>query len=425
LYDSRLVYKIRFYSYVQNYTKVCYMIEICKWKNNADSPVLLFIDDLANVWVDSNGNGQLDLGEDWGYWKYSKGSSMRFLEEQLLKDFPEIKVTFFVPVGERVGMIKNPTIKSISKKINSDQESIDFFRKVHEHPNYELAYHGTTHGIVGETAKDFIQEWETFNSLEEALERIKEGKEIFKDAVGEYPKGGKYCGYKSNKFSDDSIDQSGFLWWCRYWNRGKLEGDNNGISGNDANPITNFDIKYFGKNNVIDIPSTVNGGLLNGLFPPYSSGIKGIIKKILKPYLLKRKLKQIDFLLNNKLVISIQEHIAPSRDDGQIQTPNIYDDKESLLAIFKYLKDKNVWYCTCTELANYVRLRDSINISINTNSSFSFKGNIDYNRRNQEISLYFKDRKNLKIKLPNNQILTSNKGYINIPVLKGEYELIY
>ncbi|MGG6433235.1 hypothetical protein ACPF7I_13605 [Anoxybacillus sp. D401a] len=401
------------------------MIEICKWKNNADSPVLFFIDDLANVWVDSNGNGQLDLGEDWGYWKYSQGSSMRFLEEQLLKQFPEVKVTFFVPVGERVGMIKNPTIKSISKKINSDQESIDFFRKVHEHPNYELAYHGTTHGIVGDTAKDFIQEWESYSSLEEALERIKEGKEIFKETVGEYPKGGKYCGYKSNEFSDDSIDKSGFLWWCRYWNRGIIDDPSCDIGGNDRNPITNFDIKYFGKNNVIDIPSTVNGGLFNDILKPNYKSIKGIAKILLKPFLLKRKLSQIDYLLKNNLIISIQEHIAPSRDDGRIQTPNIFSDLDSLKYIFNYLKNKNVWYCTGTELADYVTIRDSIKINVIEENKFVLKKLKDISRvKNKEITISFNQSSKYKsVNTPLKSEIEICQGFCTIPVEEGIFHL--
>lgn len=76
-------------------------------------------------------------------------------------------------------------------------------------------------------------------------------------------------------------------------------------------------------------------------------------------------MKTVDYLLDNKLVISIQEHMAPSRDDGRRQAPNIIDDKYSLLHLFNYLKTKNVWYCTGSELADYVYLRDHIEIQVN------------------------------------------------------------
>ena len=126
-------------------------ISICKWYNNAVSPVLLFIDDLANVWVDVNGNGEIDMEEDWGYGKNGENSSFRFLNEAILKDFPYVKTTFFVPVGIRCGMIEAPEIKSISKFINCDEETKAFFKAVNDNEKFEIAYHGTTHGKPGKT----------------------------------------------------------------------------------------------------------------------------------------------------------------------------------------------------------------------------------------------------------------------------------
>lgn len=396
-------------------------IEICTWYNNADSPVMFMIDDLANVWVDTNNNGSIDLGEDWGYWKYHENSSMRFLEEKLLKYFPNVKVTFFVPVGDRVGMVKNPKISSISKKINSDQDSIRFFKEIHNNPMYELAYHGTTHGSVGDQSEDFIQEWESFSSLEEALEVIQIGKEIFKDTVGEYPKGGKYCGYKGNNFSDQSIDKSEFLWWCRYWNRGLIESASCKISGNDKNPKSNFDVKFFGDNKVIDIPSTIDGGMFNSLVHFNKNSFKGILKGILKPWLIKRKIRKLEYLIKNRLVISIQEHMAPSRDDGEIQLPNIFTDINSLSNIFSYLADKNVWYCTGTELAEYVFLRENSVIYCNNNS---FQIECDFKDfYNKEITIKINSKLYKQIVLPDKKKLNIINGVVTIPILKGKYTL--
>jgi len=47
--------------------------------------------------------------------------------------------------------------------------------------------------------------------------------------------------------------------------------------------------------------------------------------------------------------LSIQEQISPSREDSKRQTPNIFDNKESLGIFFKYLKKKNICYCPCSE----------------------------------------------------------------------------
>lgn len=404
-------------------------IEICKWFNNADSPVLFMIDDLANVWVDANGNGKVELGEDWGYHKNAVNSSFRFLNDEILKVFPEVKTTFFTPVGVRVGMIENPKIKSISKLINCDKGTKDFFREIHNDQRFEIAYHGTTHGKVGKTSNDFKQEWELFENVEEAINTINGGKEIYKEVFGQYPKGGKYCGYTSNIFSDESIDKTNFLWWCRYCNLDTKNAIKNGyhdknVYGNDGFSITNFDIKKFGDNEVIDIPSTVPGNMFNALLYINTKTFKGKVKAILKKHLIHKKINEIEYLLNHSLVISIQEHIAAARDDGRRQTPNIFDDKESLKLIFNYLKGKNVWYCTGSELAEYVNLRDNIKLTSTNDNKFSFEFNLKKEINRKVVTLRVMDSKRSMVKVPNGQVIKIKNRVVNVPMLVGEYELI-
>ncbi|GIP27530.1 hypothetical protein J23TS9_26600 [Paenibacillus sp. J23TS9] len=396
-------------------------IERCKWYNNARSPVLFMIDDLANAWVDTSGNGIVDEGEDWGFFRDEERSSFRFLQERVLADHPEVKVTFFVPVGERVGMIRNPVCSMYSKPINADEASRDFFRQVHQHPSFELAYHGTTHGVVGEEAKDFVQEWASFSSLNEALVRIGEGLDIFMDAVGTRPMGGKYCGYTSNTFSDESIDESGFEWWCRYWNRGKTESSNDPSCGTDSDPVTNYDVKRFGKSGVLDIPSTVNGALLNSVYHGRNT-IKDIVKQTFKKSFIRWKLREIDGLLKRRLVISVQEHIAPSRDDGKRQSPNIFDDRESLLQIFRHIRGKKVWYCTCSELADYVNLRDHVQIEHRDQHHFELRHEAQY--RKKLLSLWFGEKRPFRIMLPDRSALNVVDGVANLPVLEGIYSIV-
>ena len=397
-------------------------IEICKWYNNADSPVLFFIDDLANVWVDTNNDGKVDLGEDWGYAKREKNSSFNYLENIILKNFQDIKTTFFVPVGVRVGIIENPKIKVISKMINCDAKTKFFFKSINNDSKYEIAYHGTTHGKVGQNRNDFKQEWELFNSVDEAINIINKGKEIYKEVFGCYPTGGKYCGYESNQFSDESIDKTDFIWWSRYWNRGIEESCEDNICGNDKNLLTNYDIKFFGVNKVVDIPSTINGGLLSGVLNPNSKTIKGVAKIILKDYLIKKKLKQVDFLLNNKLVISVQEHMAPSRDDGRRQTPNIFDDEKSVRYIFNYLKNKNVWYCTGTELAEYVLLREKAKINHINNNQFELKINLNKHVDFEFITIKLNDEFK-KVKAPNEKIYIIKNSIVNLPIINGIFTI--
>lgn len=398
--------------------------EICKWYNNADSPVSLLIDDLTNVWVDVSGNGVVELGEDWGYAKYGENSSMSYLEKSILDEFPQVKVTFFVPVGIREGVIEDPEVKSISKMINCDDETKEFFNSIFLNSKYEIAYHGTTHGKPGKKASDFIQEWQMFKSIDDAVNTINMGKEIYKDVFNCYPKGGKYCGYIANDFSDESINNTGFIWWCRFSNIGLVEYKDCKFGGNDSNPITNFDVKHFGSNNVIDIPTTLNGSYLNAALYPNLKTLKGLIKSILKTTLIRKKLRKVDFLLKNNLVISIQEHIAPSRVDGKRQMPNIFDDQESLKTIFNHLKNHNVWYCTCSELAEYVIARENAQIDVISSNSFNLKNLKKELCENTKLTLLIKDFKANSIILPDGNKLKVINNLVNIPLIDGKYELV-
>ena len=68
-------------------------MRICKWKNNADSPVMFMIDDFCNSWVDSNRNGEMDLGEDFGAGMYNENSSIKYHGRNMncLKQYPKRK----------------------------------------------------------------------------------------------------------------------------------------------------------------------------------------------------------------------------------------------------------------------------------------------------------------------------------------------
>ena len=166
-------------------------IKIAKWYKNANSPVLFMIDDFANVWIDLNSDGKVSLEEDWGYDRNNLNSSYRFLNEEILKYFPEVKVTFFTPVGKRSPIIKNYNISIFTEPINYDYKTKEFFKSVNDNKKFEIAFHGLTHGRPGKTAKDFSQEWDAFNSVEEAINQIERGKKIYFDTFGKFPKGGK------------------------------------------------------------------------------------------------------------------------------------------------------------------------------------------------------------------------------------------
>lgn len=392
-------------------------IEICKWYKNVNSPVLFFIDDFANVWIDSNNNGEIDQGEDWGYAKFHENSSLNFLKNSILKNFISVKTTFFVPVGLRNGMLNNPKIGFYSKLINCDKETKEFFNSINKDEKFEIAYHGTFHNKLTSDEK-IIPEWVSYKNINEAIKVINNGKEIYKDVFGFYPRGGKYCGYATNEFSDESIDKTGFMWWCRKWNRGIYNLNKN------LNPKELFDITIFGENKLIDIPSTIDGGLFSGNLKSNTKTLKGLVKSILKKKLLNKKLQQIDYLLDNKLIISIQEHIAPSRDDGKRQSPNIFDDRESLIYIFDYLKNKNVWYCTGTELAEYYWIRENIKIEIIDKYCFSIKKCYVKELVSNKVSIKINDEEVKEIMQPDGTKIHKNNNCFNLDIIEGNYTII-
>jgi hypothetical protein len=366
---------------------------------------MLMVDDFTNVWVDANGNGRVEPEEDWGHALDSSGSVFEFLTNEILADYPHVRVTFFTPMA-RVPMTKSYKCKAHFGPINEDERTIAFFRAVHRDPRFEVAYHGLTHGVPGEKTEDFVQEWVAYKSLREAIETIEKGKEIYFEVFGEFPAGGKYCGYAQNSFSDESIDKSGFLWWCRRWDRGEVS----------PGAVERFDVRYFGEHRVLDIPSTIFGAMFNpprGIVARARGGRKAV----------ERGMEELEHLLRHRLVVSIQEHISPARPDGRRQTPNIFDDRESLKMIFDYLSDRNVWHCTGTELAEYVYCRDNLRLEENeAGFALSLPDGRDLKRRLVSIVI---DRADVKqVVTPAGGRVTGRDGTFTVPIMDGQYLMV-
>ncbi|MCM1990508.1 hypothetical protein [Oceanirhabdus seepicola] len=378
-------------------------IEKCKWKNNADSPVLLMIDDFANTWIDENNNEKLALGEDWGHFGREKNSMWDVLEKNIFNIFPEVSTTLFTVVGEREPILKNNNKKIYSKSILEDEKFVRFLNDINKKKNVEIAYHGLTHGVAGETRFDFKEEWETFGSLNQAIETIEKGKEMLYKAIGEYPKGGKYCGYKFNQYSDESISKTGFLWWCRHWDAALEE--------NITNKNFNYELETF--HDVIDIPSTIDGS-----FYSLKNHKKIFTKKYAKSILEKiKKRKSIEFLLDervsNKQIISIQEHSSPLRADNRIQYPNIISDLENLQYIFAYLKKYNLWYATGTEIAEYYYIYCKTHIKLKNENTFIINTEEDLEGRELTIKINRNTQSQfLSVTIKNQKfILNKSNGY--------------
>lgn len=305
------------------------------WLNDACSPVMLMVDDLTNAWHDDGGNGT--GGGDWGGRHDRPDSALRVLEQGLLRDFPEARVTFFTVAGP-ISAYTHHQPFCHAAPLDADEASCRFFAGLAADPRFELAYHGYNHGTPGETTDRFIQEWQGFASPDAALAQTRKGLDIFARAIGAAPRGGKYGGWDYNGFADRVVDASGFLWWCRDW----MPRDTTGRVPDDY-----YEPQLFGGNLVVALPTTVHGHFWDA--------------------------RQIDLLLERRQMIGIEEHIAPVRPDGLIQTPNIVDDMEDLRRLYTYLRGKRVWHATGTEIASYVTARERTLLHDVTRDGFSIR----------------------------------------------------
>src|SRR5438034_7660647 len=85
------------------------VIEKAEWLNDARSPVMLMVDDLTNAWHNRRGGDIWEPGGDWGGGLRRPGSALRFLEDNLLRDFSEVKVTFFTVAGPLSAYVHHQT----------------------------------------------------------------------------------------------------------------------------------------------------------------------------------------------------------------------------------------------------------------------------------------------------------------------------
>lgn len=328
-------------------------VEKCKWKYGKQAPLVLLMDDLANKYMTNRANGNY-IGADWGGKCKEPYSWYSFVYKYLLRDYPYIKMTCFLVVGRREELIKRGK-SNWSFPIDYNEEFISFLNELVNDNHFEIAYHGYTHGSLSD--EGFIQEWISYKDLDEAIETITKGKMLFQRVTGQTFRGGKYCGYESNNFSDESIVRSDFEYWCRHWDAGVFSKRGNGAE--------NLSIERF--DGVVDIPSTVDTHLfslrkfcflqpkayLRAIYYKFRYGIdiEGVI----------------DYLAQNGMVISLQSHTSPIREDNKRQTPNVIDDIVNIRYILDYVKKYDLWYATCAEISDYFNSYEATALQIDSN----------------------------------------------------------
>lgn len=326
-------------------------LNISKWYKGYQSPAVLMIDDLNDVYINIY---QEKYKNDWGYLCNQEDSAYYFLETKLLNDYPEVKITFFVPYARH--SVVNESINNYKKYAVGERREFTDFLIYLENQGHEVAHHGSNHGkYINETNlstyNNFIHEWELFDNIKEGVAITQKGIEVFYKEVGAEVTGGKFCGYIMRNNSLDIIDKCQFEYWC-------IDAK---LNPNDSNTY------FFGKNNVIALPTNVNGNAFVRLQYKTGNFKRDIVKffvRFLQPLYNITQYTHIDKLYEQGNIISIQEHISPSTSAGGIQASNIVSDIKSLQKIFTYLKRKSIWYATCKEIARYIYVRKNSMLKI-------------------------------------------------------------
>ncbi|MFA7329563.1 MAG: hypothetical protein WC326_00685 [Candidatus Delongbacteria bacterium] len=317
-------------------------LRVAAWPGGAAAPLNLMIDDLADVFVPARGCRGREC--DWGHLGRGADSAWRFVEERLLAPFPELRISLFIPVNRRP--LVEPPAGSRFHAIDERPEMREFLRTLAAHPRLECCYHGKDHFRGQGAARD--QEFRSYATLQAALDETRRGLEIWDRVFQSPPLGGKYPGYAGGELADAAVAACGFRWWCRRFNR-------RAIQSTDT-PAAELAPTWFAAGAVLEMPSTLAGNVL----PPYLReewpkwpkrfGQRRAMRRVVE--------RQLEQLLREGLPLTVQEHVAPSREDGRRQRNNLQDDASALTQLLDHLRDKPVWHAHLTEIADHWRLRE-------------------------------------------------------------------
>lgn len=286
------------------------------------------IDDLVPAAVSLD--GKLGPHNDWGFLLDGPDSLFTFFRENLLKNYPEIKGTVFLPLESQRSIPTGPGYVVFRKDI--DDEFVKFTKKFSA--MFELAFHGIRHTFL--EAGQWIFEFADPGGEDLALA---EEKITAAAALGIRFNGGKFPGYKGNEKAIDFVRQENFKWLAF-----------SACMINKKHPCNELD--FVNKTGMVNIPTNMSGDVFNEKATKGSSS-KRVFKYLLSTGSHFKPEKHLEFLYIHGHPITIQEHFQNQRPDGKRQTPNIYDDIHSLDRIFAWLRPRDIWYATCSDIAHY------------------------------------------------------------------------
>lgn len=383
------------------------MYRISKWFNNYQAPVVLMIDDLSDAYVEVFNE---TYKNDWGYLCDGPGSSYDFLKNSLLKYFPLIKITFFVPYLRHNVISDHSQFKVKKYALGERKDYTDFLIRL-KIAGHEIAHHGSNHGQyldpnIPSTANNWTHEWALYKDRNEGMKTILTGVNKFHNECHINIVGGKYCGHTTINNSKEIIDKCNFLYWC----------DKPSYMSGKA------DEHYFGKNNIISFPINFSGNSFIKLKYLTGHTLRDKKKKFFKYFQFLYSFYsyiKLYKLYKNSQIISIQEHNSPSTTAGTIQAVNIVTDIDSLKKIFSFLNNLSIWYATCEDIAKYIYIREQSKIEIINNELHII---FDNNKKLNNTIISITSPNSFVLEKNGNQyhsIKTNSSYTTNLPIVDG------
>ncbi len=379
------------------------MIEKCLYYNNAQTACTLMIDDFVPVAVTFD--GKAFAANDWGYLLDEEQSLYHYMKTNLLQKYPEIKGTFFIPLKSHHFLDTNTGYTIFKREF--DNQFTQFAKRISNH--FDFAFHGVEHTYknIKKGKSEFRYEFQDLGLSD--IEIMKSDIESFEQFFGKKLRGGKFPGNRGNELAYEIVEKLGFLWWTSL----KCYRDYN---------LKNLSFQYFGiKNKILNIPQTFHGDAFKNYFSKRSSK-KNFIKFIRDKYRQFTAERYLQFLYENRVPVTIQEHFQNASTYGKRQKPNVFDDIASLEKIFNLLRGADVWHVTSNDLAHYVESYK--NTTIQQISENQYK--IDYKGRWEKIFLSIMSNSKRIINLKTNEILNGiykNGKWIYNYIKEGEYKI--
>jgi hypothetical protein len=120
-----------------------------------------------------------------------------------------------------------------------------------------------------------------------------------------------------------------------------------------------------------------------------------------------------------------------------VQTPNIVDDMDELRRLYAYLRDRDVWHATASEIAGYFEARERTMVHDVTADGFSLQycGRVEHPRlslRVDSAAICTSQQPSIAVVLPDGSLLDKDayvfdadtySHLVTVPVMTGRYQV--